>query len=166
MAASVSCFQDYHAAKKDISQSSDYRKVQNSLHHPEDVWAEYLSICSKVQHKTRITGLFSALVRDANVVGVERIFSTLGATVKTHKDQGEQVLRPLHKSVSTPFLPGMKFLCSYLSEFLKTLPHILRNSQQAKEEILDLVLLGSDKFVKVDIKDFFMSGSHPSLTDA
>ena len=140
-------------------------KVSKTLNDPDDIWADYVSVCSKVQYCTEIEGLFSALTRDVRSHGVDKIFSRLGATVKTHKPQGEQTLRALHKSVSTPFLPAMKFVCSYIAEFLNEIPHILKNSHQLKSKIENMLICSGDLFVKVDIKCFFMSGTHNALTD-
>ena len=105
------------------------------------------------------------LTRDAESVGIQGIVSSLGSTCKTHKDSGSQCLRPLHKSTRNPLNLAMRFLRYFMREFLQDKAHILKNSRQLKKKLDTLNVLFSDLLVKIDVKDFFLSGRASTLAD-
>eukprot|EP00959_Pyramimonas_sp_CCMP1952_P163693 3422108-Pyramimonas_sp.AAC.1 len=91
------------------------------------------------------------------------MISRLKCTVKTHKPAGEVELRAIHASTGSPLTGGMRYVSSLLRPFLARQPHILRDSQDLLHQLRGIAVLENDRFLKIDIKDYFMSGEHHQL---
>ena len=84
-------------------------------------------------------------------------------TVKTHKNGGEVVCRAIHAYNNCSMLPGMRWMTKLLHPTLSQLPHLLVNSADFMRKTTNLRLPSACRFMKLDIKDFYMSGSHKDL---
>ncbi len=95
------------------------------------------------------------------------VVSGLDITVKNLKPRGEQTVRPLHTS-SRYMLSGLsRFLRSVIIPTLKSeAPHILYDSQTLAFELSLLAPRSGDFFIKVDIREFYMTGSPRQITDS
>lgn len=117
--------------------------------------------------------LVADAVGDKNLEGVllsdyrrgrGRAKSFLDITIKTHKDAGEVVPRPIHTSAQHPFAPGMRWLSQELRKSLD-LPHLLRDTQSLIHRLSTHTIPHDHVLVKIDIKDFFMSGHLSDLVE-
>jgi hypothetical protein len=110
--------------------------------------------------------LYRALAHDVRHSGIKGIFSGFNLLVKTHKDDGDVVCRQIHTCHQSPLRPGMRWISETLRPGLLQLPFLVKNTR----DLLDQVELAridiSDKFVKLDIKDYFMSGVHSDIVKA
>lgn len=158
---------DYMIAKSELMESTWYEFASPAIDYVSEIWESYTILVEHISEKTKKTfpGLFGVLTRDAASVGKSGILATLGTTCKTHKLPGDQKLRPLHKSTRNPLNPGMKFLRHFMREFMHNTPHILKNSKHLKKNLDELIVLAKDLLVKIDVKDFFLSGKPGSLAD-
>ena len=97
--------------------------------------------------------------------GVSNVCASLQHTVKTHKPAGSVVLRPIHAFGSNPMCPGMRWLKGNLRPVLERLPHLLKNSQDLMDKLRSFRLPRDVRFLKLDVKDFFLTGSHGFLIE-
>ena len=91
------------------------------------------------------------------------MISTADFTCKTHKDPGQVVLRQLHCSKEHPWAPAMRYVRECIGKKLKQHQHILKNSIHLKTLLEATTVSQSSRLLKIDIKDFFMSGTHRHL---
>ena len=92
------------------------------------------------------------------------IISVLMNTVKTHKEDGEVSLRPIHASSAYIFEGPAIWLGKLIKMKLAIVaPHIIKNSAAVRERVSKHEFQGVAKLIKIDIKDFFLSGSKSEL---
>ena len=91
------------------------------------------------------------------------MISTADFTCKSHKDPGQVVLRQLHCSTEHPWAPAMRYVRECIGKKLKQQKHIVKNSIHLKALLETITVSRSSRLLKIDIKDFFMSGSHRHL---
>ena len=60
----------------------------------------------------------------------------------------------------------MKFVMWCLRPAIKRIQHLLRNSLEVKEALLRLRLPKDATFIKLDIKDYYLSGEHQEFIEA
>jgi len=89
--------------------------------------------------------------------------SRLQLTVKTHKAQHAQKCRNIHASPMYAFNGLSKWIALQFRRHLDVLPHRLTDASQLVSELKRLRPEAEFKFVKADIKDFFMSGASADL---
>jgi len=97
-----------------------------------------------------------------------RSIAVLQMKIKSHKDAGEVVPRPLHTSVQYLWEGFGRWLIIQLRERLHALGcqnHLMKNSEHAKEVIEAAKVDGGEVFVRLDISDFFLSGTIDQLSD-
>ena len=125
----------------------------------------YVAVVAKIFRSNEDPLLRSALLSGLRRWGTQGMFSFLDATVKTHKHQYEQVLRPIHCCTRHPFRPGMKFIASLITPTLRRLPHLCSSTDDLIRMLGKTVVPASSRMYKVDIRDFHMSGAHRDLSD-
>ena len=91
--------------------------------------------------------------------------SKLKFTIKTHKGPGKVEFRGIHASVNTPFSGAFEFIASLLRPFLSSLKHLLKNSEALVKKLFSLPVSQECRFVKIDIKEYFMEGSHSQFLE-
>ena len=86
--------------------------------------------------------------------------------VKTHKDSGEVVRRIVHANSRSPFKPGARLVAKWLRPGIRIMSHLIRDSDHLVELLkVSRIPLGH-RLVKIDIKDFVMSGSPSDLRES
>ena len=105
---------------------------------------------------------FMAHIRDNGPAG---LVSRIDATIKSHKDAGKVVPRIIHASAAHPFKPLMTWIGQTLSADLKKYPHLIRDSSDLVMKLRSIRIPKSAVFLKIDIKDYFMSGKHTQLME-
>ena len=94
----------------------------------------------------------------------QKVVYRLGATAKTHKPAGSCKLRVLHcMQRQSPLAPMMHFVSAMLRPKLSGLYHIIRDSTDFLAKIKSLNISSQCILVKVDVKEYFMSGTHDIL---
>ena len=93
----------------------------------------------------------------------DSIVAKLQCTVKTHKSSGEVVLRPIHAYGQSVFEPGLKWMQHVLTNGLVHLPHLLKDSNDLCQKLKSFKLPRNVRFIKMDVKDYFLTGSHSML---
>ena len=111
-------------------------------------------------------GLYWSLIRDYDRAGFSRFLYQLKLQVKTHKDPGAVVARQLHCGSGHPFAPMMRFLARHLRVEVNQHGDIIRNTRHLIDSVSKVRVDSSCILVKLDIKDFFMSGRHVDLVGA
>ena len=89
--------------------------------------------------------------------------ATLKATIKTHKDPGEVVPRALHTAPSHPFASLMRLISDELDGRMRGECHLLKDTFDLKRKLSGFRLPVGHKLIKIDVKDFFMSGTAKEL---
>jgi len=161
-----------------IVDGNSYRPHTLTLDILSEYWQRYAEVCQGVAHIFHPTvglegpsrndavgsrnRLYKALMSDSHVDKWQMV-SRLDATIKSHKPQGEVVPRAIHASVRHPFLPGERFLARKIRENMVGLGHLLKDSGDFVAQITAPVFLPTDRVLKIDVKDFFMSGEHDVL---
>ena len=83
-----------------------------------------------------------------------RFVSSILCTVKMHKPDGEVGLRILHSSVKHMFVPGMKLISHFLKPAIKTVPCLVRDSDDLIRRMKEIKVPCSAFMMKYDIEDF------------
>ena len=94
-----------------------------------------------------------------------RAFSKLRYTVKTHKADGAVEWRAIHSSVDSPFSSAMSLVANLLKPALARLPHLLHNSHQVVQRLSEARIPEDAFFLRIDIREFFMSGLHTQFLE-
>jgi len=149
--------------EKKMLSTSAYRAEPNHSEKAEEIIQEYMDAAKVIG--VRRPDLGRALLSDLRRQGIEKVFSIVKCTIKTHKEDGEVVPRVLHTSCSHPMKPGTRYVASILKPVLAGLPHVLRDSTDLLRSLACVVVPDEARLVKFDIKDFFMSGEHDELLD-
>ena len=109
--------------------------------------------------------LLASFLRNLRNWGISGFVNRIGFTVKSHKCSGDVKPRVLHLSHHSPFKPPLKYLSRCINSNLKSYTHIVADSSDLLRKLHSqrLVLSPNARFVCIDIKDFFMSGTHSEL---
>ena len=107
--------------------------------------------------------IFALLHRDIRHRGMAGIVATLSGNIKSHKDAGEVVSRPIHASPNHPFRPGMLWISRQLREAMSYCTHLLRDSSMLRSQLPRKLFPSDVTLIKVDIKDYYMVGQHDEL---
>ena len=94
-----------------------------------------------------------------------KVAAKLQNTVKTHKPSGSVTLRPIHAFSGSPMEPGMKYMNSLLKPGLSKLPHLLRDANDLVSKLRSFKVPHGARWLKLDVKDFYMTGAHPLLVE-
>jgi hypothetical protein len=107
-------------------------------------------------------GLAASILRPARVPS-SRIKSALMLNVKSHKPDGKVGVRNIHASSGSAFRGIGRWVAMQLQQTLQTLTHLLPNSTEFIKQIVLFTPSDSHVWVKLDIKDFFLSGSSDQI---
>ena len=91
---------------------------------------------------------------------------SLEVTCKSHKHPGEVVCRNIHGGGRWPLAGVGAWLTRHLRKITRSLPHILTSSADLVKKLHCLQLPPCCKLVKIDIKDFFLTGTPAELARA
>jgi hypothetical protein len=101
--------------------------------------------------------------RNSSTKDLSNMFAKLKCTIKTHKDPGAVVPRPIHSCVATPLAPAMRWISWALRPYLQSRRHLLRDSFEAVRRIGATKRPPNVRFYRFDLKDFFLSGEHKEI---
>ena len=108
-------------------------------------------------------GMYSEVMKPAYNSGTT--VAVLQCTVKTHKESGRVAMRPIHAMPSYLYQTAGKWLGLQLRQRLgKVARHLLRDSADLVERTRSIIVPATAKLCKVDLKDYFLSGSSGDLT--
>ena len=147
-----------HVEELKILQTDKYRPVPIvEVDFPEIVQT-YRDIITSIQEVTNFKDFQSTVFRPLRDFEPANLVSRLDMNVKSHKLDGEVSMRPIHASSKHPFGPGFQFISNVIRDKMKDMPHLLRDSDDFLFKLSSVRMLDGDLFVKVDVKDLFMSG--------
>ena len=109
--------------------------------------------------------LHSELTRDLRYTNFQ-IVASIQFNIKTHKHPGLVVPGVIHANHRSPFKPGARLVASWLRETISGLPHLIRDSAHLVKLLQSTPVPAGNVLVKVDIKDFFMTGAHEALVES
>lgn len=92
--------------------------------------------------------------------------AVLQLKVKSHKAPGAVVGRPLHTTVNAALEGFSKWVIPQLRAKLDALPYLVRDAAHAKQLILRTRIDTDHTLLKIDSKDFFLSGRSTELVAA
>ena len=128
-----------------------------------NIGRQYLQAAQLVARAQGDQRLQQVLLSDYRT-GKQTAKSFLDLTIKTHKPQGEVAPRAIHSSATHPFAPGMRWLSHELRKHLQH-THLIRDTRDLIRLLSSRPVPHDHVLVKIDIKDFFMSGQLPDLID-
>lgn len=92
-----------------------------------------------------------------------RFVGKVVVTAKTHKAPGKVTARVIHATVGHPCAPFMRFIAQEIRQYLSSARHLLKDSFALVKRLRRTRVRPHGRLVKVDIKDFYMSGLHSDL---
>lgn len=157
------CLRDAH---REILQKSWYEEFPIEFLPPWKCVAEqYVSLAHKIARVERQSSMVSLITSSLRYGNDDGLVRTLDITVKSHKPAGEVSFRNIHAGGPYPFAGLGAWLMHRLRNQLSGLPHLLRNTDELIAKLRSFESEVPIKLVKVDIKDYFMSGTAATLTE-
>ena len=95
--------------------------------------------------------------------GAAKLCCPVEVTIKTHKPLPE--VRMLHSSSSSPLEGFSRILHFWLSEVVSTVKHLVPNTSSLLKEVRSHTFPRDCTLCKLDVKYFYMSGSHAKLIE-
>ena len=162
---------------KDLVADAIFKKMQTGVYHRThctnssvDAFSrKYNDICEWLVEDVLDSvkpGLFYSLTKCLRFYGAWGMAFRLDFNVKTHKCAGEVAVRLLHTAVKHLFRPAMSFIGKLLRIKLSAIPHLLSGTVDAIRILRGFRLRNDQSFVLIDIKEYFLSGSHDVLVTA
>lgn len=142
-----------------VLEKSDYTRVYFTESDASALLEEYTSHCKCIGSKLEDFQLTRALLPTSG----HKPIAFLDCTIKTHKPAGLVVPRAIHTSVMHSFTAGMRWIASILKPIVYKNDHVLKNSVHLLRQLEGLEVEPTDRLIKIDIADFFMSGNHREL---
>eukprot|EP00438_Fugacium_kawagutii_P033550 Skav211084 [mRNA] locus=scaffold2002:133662:134778:- [translate_table: standard] len=122
---------------------------------------KYSKLSRQVADLEASSGMARAM-RQSLKGGERHLVRKLNVTVKSHKPAGQVAFRNIHGGMCYPF-SGLGAWLAHNLQSLRKIPHILRNSGDLVTQLEQFQSGNAVTFVKVDIKDCFMSGTREEL---
>ena len=164
--------QDVESIKlKAILADKSYKEEQVNFNFLDEWLVAYRSVAWKIScrigsdNTDTIKSLMNAFTSGIQRFPKEGLITPISMKIKTHKDQGAIVPRLLHNSREHPFRPAMFWIAAELKPFLKSKPHLLVDSADLARQIKGITIPADGVMIKIDIKNYFMSGDHQTLID-
>ena len=96
---------------------------------------------------------------------LKSIVSKMSYTVKTHKPVGKIACRIIHSAAGSSFR-GLSFALNDLfSPILSNLAHLCTSTDDVQKVISTASVTKNTVLMKVDVNDFYQSGSHPLIAE-
>ena len=148
-----------------ILETNTYRKTEYGEFDAAQIARDAHGLCKLIAEVEEEPQLRRELSRPVRANGRGKFISRLQVTCKTHKDQGKVSLRPIHASRGYVLAGPGKWLALQIRRRLKLLaPHLLRDAKDAAARMRNYILNEPAKLGKIDLKDFFLSGTQQQLT--
>ena len=156
------CLQEVHAS---ILSSDRYEEISTINFYPEEINGQYVSMTKRMAEKLRLPSA-AYHMRFELENSRTAVCSSLQVTVKTHKPAGEVECRGIHACHSSPFKPLSHQIVKQCRPTLESLNHIVKNSQSALHAIKSVPVSSEDYLLRLDLKDFYMSGHHHDFVES
>ena len=137
--------------------NSEYEEVCSAI-----AEAEFAIACDKESRRNAFK-LKNALMRDVSRMNEPMLDCVIQFNVKTHKKPGECKLRVIHASHRSPHKPLQRYLAGKLRRKIDVFGHLLRDTHDLKRKICGCDVSSKTFFVKLDVKDFYMTGQHDQI---
>ena len=123
-----------------------------------DLAHRYTTLCYKVERLEEEAGRARALLRSLYNEGASLV-ADLNLTCKTHKPSGQVGHRNIHANPCYSFKGLGLWLARELRAHTHECQHLLRDTQDFCQKISRVQAKPEHRLLRLDIKDFFMSGS-------
>eukprot|EP00973_Karenia_brevis_P076955 10686507-Karenia_brevis.AAC.1 len=123
-----------------------------------DLWCNALE-AADVQAGSEMARYLKASIRSSNL---EKFWSRIMCTIKTHKPKVS--LRILHSGTGHPFTALGHAIGAHLDSYLNGFSHLHRCTKTVLDQIKQKVFPQNICFCKLDIDDFYMSGTAGDLS--
>ena len=143
-----------------LVQKDTYKSVHKDFEKSKDLFIEYARLVQYILVQNQRQYMAKGYAKRRLEHRRKGAISKMKAIVKSNKPAGEVALRPIHATPGSPLNPGMKWLASMLRPKLEELPHLLKNTEALIKHLESTVIPSTAVLIKVDVKDFFVSGVH------
>ena len=142
--------------------NGNYETVEVDAFDFDRCYSDYRDICSDVAEGHKLS---EDLLKHLTVDTLKKstLVSILDMNIKSHKDPGAVVPRPIHSSVDHAFSGGMRYIAYLVRLRLSSCEHLTRDSDDFIKKIARLKVDSGTYLVKIDVKEFFMSGEIQEL---
>ncbi|CAK0879642.1 unnamed protein product [Prorocentrum cordatum] len=124
------------------------------------VWKKYARVARDIEDYEGVEGLSGQIIRSMYIKGAS-LTARLAKTCKTHKNP--VTFRALHCSAQYSFAGLSKWVSGVLRRHLSDLPWLVRDAVDAARHLRGRHAAPGTRLAKIDIKDYFMSGSMDEL---
>jgi hypothetical protein len=144
----------------DILSKKWYHKLDSSLDTIfRTACKQYHLLAHRIEKQTEHQGIASHILSSLRSCSAKDLPRKLSLTIKTHKAAGSITCRNLHVGGIQPFGGLSSWLSHAIKSYLRNLKHILTNSAQLASHFRSAVYARPFKFLRIDLKEFFMAGS-------
>ena len=148
----------------ELMESSSYREVEVPLSSLSDeVCAEYIALAKSIGKIQSDMQLSRSLLADLS--DPLAMYQLLKVNLKTHKPAGKVKYRAIHSTKGSPFKPGMRFLSKCLQPAIDDIDFLLKDSFEFVSKVRGRTSPPDTTFIKLDVKDFFMTGKHHEIIE-
>ena len=142
---------------------SSYVSFPARLVRPGNLISSAMTLVRKVASSCGEPGLSSFMAMKMRQSCWDRMISTVLLTIKSHKPAGCIEPRVLHAGNGHPFAHVSKMLEQVMRRFTSTLSHLHSSTDSVLAALAGKRFSQNVRFIKLDIKNFYMSGSHSFL---
>lgn len=147
-----------------LSKAWYYEYPVNALPTLRSLAREYGKLAGQVAVLEK-NGSVARTINKSLVGGSDSLVRVLNVTVKSHKPNGLVTFRNIHGGLHYPFAGLGAWLAYRLRKGLAAHIHILRNTTDLVQQLKTFVSDVPIAFIKIDIKDYFMSGTREELRE-
>ena len=147
----------------EILSGSEYRRINSFEFYPMRIGETFEHHCQAVGAAIDNRAIVSPLLSAAMRYGLDGLIANLTLTVKSHKPPGRCSLRAVHSVTQHPLRPAMMWIASQVRRSLSSCEHLILDSADLRRKLASVPPLVEPKFLKIDVKEFFMNGEHSDL---
>ena len=137
-----------------ILQNGNYVPTDFSQSSFDQCVEEYKHICGEICDGLEFgSDLFHHLTVDISRVG-STLVSLLDMTIKSHKDFGKVMPRPIHGCSLHAFSGGMRYLSYKIRQSLGDCHHVIKDSDDFIRTLASIHVQDTDHLINIDVKDF------------
>ena len=146
----------------EVLQSTQYVEEFPELIQERLLRQDYKCCCQEIAALEDVKQLKYQLMRGFSLEGLKASLTNL---VKSHKDEGEVTFRAVHSMPSYGAEGVAAWLMQKLQVKLSSCDHILPDSNALVQRLARLSWKSTFRFTKLDVKDFYLTGSHEDIID-
>ena len=156
---------DYRMVHSEILDNGVYEEIPNHMVKVEldNARTAYSSLCLLIAKQCGEPQLARELRKSLQQ---GRLIATLKPTCKSHKPNGSVSHRPVHALPDYAFAGSSKWISQVLMDDLRGRRYLVKDTAQFIRSISQFTAKQDHFFIKLDIKDYFLSGCSQELCNA